>query len=339
MNILHISPSINNNNKVAFDENTADINSSIAAHGIIDKRSQKYNWFEKFSRLPSIDPYNALTTTREYLFFTKPDLRLFEVGTTEINSAVKNIPFFANTLKNHIDSALQLQSSAGSSSIPLMSLLSNSVSSPLSVPDSSSDTIESAVNIMGTSINYRGTSYKSDQDYDFSLEFDDNKYLDVYMLFKIYDEYEKHKWQGNINYTIDSQNPNDHWANYILNKVLHDQISIYKFLVAEDGSRIIYWARYTGCFPTSTSRDTFSDLKETGGLKININWKCNFFRDMDPVILYQFNRLIRDKISSTRDYGLYDTTNLEMDSRWAVIPYIDYKDSNNKRTYFLKWRI
>ena len=35
-------------------------------------------WYTRFARVPVLDPFNNLGPTREYVFFTKPDLHIFE---------------------------------------------------------------------------------------------------------------------------------------------------------------------------------------------------------------------------------------------------------------------
>src|SRR5699024_4748182 len=130
-------------------------------------------------------------------------------------------------------------------------LLSNAVTSSLELPGISADYIDTAKNVYQTSISYRGTSFKSDQDFEFSLDFKDSKFLDVYMYFKMYDEYERLKWLGQVSPKLE----------YIKNKILHDQFSIYKFIVAEDGMTLLYFARVTGVYPTSVPREAMSNIE------------------------------------------------------------------------------
>ena len=281
-------------NNVSKSSNDKEIAQLVQSNGIYNKYDM--DWTRTFSRRAVIDPNNALTTTKEYIFITKPDLPIASVvaGSTIKPSSIigKSNMFFNDAINRYPDMVRQLESYISSNDGPFMNALSNTVVSNLDIPGISAEHIESAANIMGTKITYRGTSYKSDQEFDFSLEFEDTKYLDIYMLFKMYDEYEKLKWNGALNFESNT-NEGMHWRNYIFNKVLHDQMSIYKFIVAEDGYRIVYWARITGCYPISVPRDAFSDMSSnSGGQKITINWKGHFVRDMDPVILRQFNSLV-----------------------------------------------
>lgn len=335
------SAMLNSNSSLAFNTNTSDVKSLIMANAIYDKYDM--DWFTKFNRFGVIDPYNALLTTKEYVFITKPDLCILDTSNTSmINSAIAGSAFFQDAVNRYLPVCKQLQSSASPNDGPFMNILSNSLTSSLDLPGISADTIETAANIMGTRITYRGTSHKSDEDFDFNLEFEDTKYLDVYMLFKMYDVYEKLKWDGAIDFTASSA---ERWKNYIINKVLHDQVSMYKIVVAEDGYRIVYWARITGCFPTSVPRDAFSDMTNSDPQKITVGWRGHFVRDMDPIILNEFNRLTAKKLaSSTTELPLFNMETHAMDGRWAATPYIygeviDDTKHGKHREYYLRWKI
>ena len=328
---------------------SSGVNSLLYSNGIYDRL--RMGLFDKFSRIPVIDPYNTITNTKEYIFITKPDLCLLKTNSDIINPALGNNTFFKEAVENYLPVVKQLQSSSEVNKTPFMTILSNSLTSALDLPGISSDSVDTSSNIMGTKISYRGTSYRSDDDHDFSLEFEDNKYLDIYMLFKIYDEYERLKWNGSIDLASD-----DHWKEYITNRVLHDQMTIYKFIVDNDGMRILYWARITGCYPISVPRDSFSDAPN-GPLKYTIQWKGNFVRDMDPIILDQFNYLVKpvfDRIRSrTSNYilPLYDQENHHFNGAWSSTPFITSNTAYNtkhktfnsrsntstKTEYFLQW--
>lgn len=338
-NSVITTPTLQNNKALIFSDDS-DIKNLIRSNGIYDKYDMK--WYSMFSRFGIIDPYNALLSTKEYIFITKPDLCILNnAATGEVSPLLASNPFFVDAVLRYPHVAAQLQSSYKENDAeytPFMTMLSNTLTSTLDLPGISADVIETAANIMGTKISYRGTSYKSDIDHDFTLEFEDTKYLDIYMLFKMYDEYEKLKWNGNINLS-----QLDHWKQYIINKVLHDQVSIYKFIVADDGYRIIYWAKLTGCFPTSVPREAFSDTGNGSPQKISVSWKCHFVRDMDPVIINQFNKLVEKRARGTKDLPIFDMNSHTIDSRWAYTPFVSIREINDPKTgrrreYFLRWR-
>lgn len=321
-----------------FSTSDDDINELLLASGIANK--YKNDWLHKFARVGVLDPYNALTTTKEFIFVTKPDLCLFTPGTSTINPVIARENIFVDAISNgrYTEVAKQLQSSSSNSGGPLMAILSNSVTSSLDLPGISADMIDTASNIMGTKISYRSTSMKSDEDHDFNLEFEDTKNLDVYMLFKMWDEYEKLKWNGALRFS-DYGNSAQRWINYIIEKVLHDQVSIYKFVVGEDGYRIVYWARITGCVPTSVPRDAFSDMNNSEPQKITVGWRGHFVRDMDPVILAQFNQIVGGSFSDNNDLPLFNTNIHAVDGTWASTPYIYRKQTTSGRLeYYLRWK-
>lgn len=331
------SPTLKNNASIAFNESSDDVRSLIMANGIYDRFDM--DWYSKFSRFGVIDPYNALTTTREYIFITKPDLCILN-SSGSVSNILANNAFFVDAVNRYKPIAKQLQSSISASDGPFMSVLSNSITSSLDLPGISVDSVESAGNIMGTRINYRGMS-RGNIDFDFNLEFEDTKYLDVYMLFKMYDEYERLKWQGYLDFT---QAESDRWINYIINKVLHDQVTMYKFVVGEDGYRIVYWARITGCYPTSIPRDAFSDMNNSEPQKLTVGWKGHFVRDMDPIIITHFNQLVSNKANGKAELPLFNQNSHAMDGRWASTPYIDIKNVSDskrgtRREYFLRWKV
>ena len=39
---------------------------------------QDLQWYSTFNRFGFLDPYNNLSQSKEYLFFTKPDCHIFE---------------------------------------------------------------------------------------------------------------------------------------------------------------------------------------------------------------------------------------------------------------------
>ena len=259
------------------------------------------DYFSKRYRYGVLNTYQALTTCREYLFFTKPDLNIYERdernrdGTplSKLNPGLESYSFWRELDQKFPEVLACLQSSKTvnnspnnikvNSEDPFNHLLENMVQSNLDVPglDSSSEAIDTPINLYGVGYKYRGSSEASDDTFDFSLEFKDTKYLPVYYYFKAYEEYETLKHHGVISPYI----------RYITNKVLHDQYSIYKFLVDEDGETILYYAKYYGVKSYNLPRDVFNTTAFDNGLSYSISFNAAFVEDMDPTILMDFNRL------------------------------------------------
>lgn len=265
------------------------------------------NRFNNFSRYGYLDPSGELVTgTREYLFFSKPDLHLVDVVNStsdkSIYAPLKNSPFFDEAFRRYKLSYYALQQTYNTNpysgilttdglSIDIRTkyipLLTNMVSSSFDLPDVAANEVLGNQNLYQVNTSYREGSMASDLQYDFSLEFKDTKYLDVYMLFKIYDEYFKYKYMVDMMPTK---------MDYIFNKIYPEALSIWK-LIVDDTGRIIYWAKATGCTPMSVPRGTLSNIE--GNIKFTVNWKAQFIRDMDPVNLNELNYLTSRSLGYT----------------------------------------
>lgn len=330
--------------KISFNgENNIDgIEHTLAANKFFPK--DRIRVYDKISRYGYIPIYETEQVCKEYLFFTKPDLNIFGDDKhtsfgydTELNSYLANIPFFVESNQRNKDALRQLQYSVKDSygvNNPFMYVLSNAVTSKLDLPGISADSKESTSNIMGTAIQYRGHSYKSDNGYDFSLSFTDTAYLDIYTMVKAYDEYMRLLKTGEVRPI----------RKYIENRIISEQFSIYKFLISEDGETILYYAKLTGCYFTDVPR---SDMSDPGndGFKYSLSFHAQFVEDSNPMILEEFNRISPGRKSM--DYAnVYDNVHNVVDNTWVRWPKIikvdKFNDPQVKRRgtmydYRLKW--
>ena len=168
---------------------------------------------------------------------------------------------------------------------PFIRILSNRKTSNMDIPDISVEDLETSQNLYGFKLHYPLSSLKSDEDMEFSIDFEDTQYLEVYHLFKAWDLFRRLKWLG---ITFPKKE-------YIENKILCDHISVFKFLVDVDGETLLYWAKATGVYPKSISRSAFSEMGKDGALNINVTFKVSgWFEDMDPIILEDFNHLVSE---------------------------------------------
>lgn len=294
-------------------------------------------WYDKFARFGFANTYDSLKGSREYTFFTKPNLNLFNNGnTSSLNPQIANDAFFMDCLARYRNVMKQLQISHSGNRSPFMNLLYNSMQisqSTIDLPSINITEVQSGETIYGDNINYQWSSVTSDVDHDFSLDLEDTKNLEVYMLFKIWDEYERKKAIGAIT------PPN---TNYIFNKILHDQVSAYKIIVGEDGESIIYFAKLYGVYPKGTPRDSFSSLDKGGGISHNVSFHAEFIEDMNPLILSDFNSVTSNYMSGKKESPIYNTSKKHINGSWVAMPYITYSsDTGLGRVpvYKLKWRV
>lgn len=278
-------------------------------------RRQDMSMIDAFHRFPRIDPFRAMPTNREYAFFVKPNLHIFQDNGYTLNEELNTCPFFTDLMdRGYAPILRQLQANVDYSH-PFINILTNRKISNIDVPTIQAEDIETGQNFYGTRIKYRRGTERSDEECDFSVEFEDTKYLEIYLLFKAFDEYEKRKWYGLVT-------PPD--ESYIQNKVLHDQIAVYKFVVGEDGETLIYWAKYIGVYPVVIPRDIFSDIPQDGHLKITIQFRSMFIEDMMPNIFEDFNELSRAMYSRGDLYEmpLWDQDIMAVDGRNVYIPRV-----------------
>lgn len=292
--------------------------------------------FTKFSKFGYLDPYGRMPgATKEVLFFTKPDLHLVHHDNiTKLTKGLSNAPFFMELHDKypHIIKELQYNCPGGNES-QFMCSLHNRVRDTLELPDISSNDIDLPTNMYGNDYTYRGSSESSDDQYTFSLEFEDNKYLDIYMLFRAYEEYERYKRLGLV----------APLHRHISRKELHDQINIFKFTLSEDFSTIIHYAELWGCYPTGLPRSAFNSTDfSSSGLTLSIPWKCAFVEDMNPLIITDFNYAMRDYEKAKKIENVMSNGRINK-YEWADGAYIVQQrampdDPNSRYVYKLEWR-
>lgn len=334
--------------------NLSDMNEILWANNMYSRADIDENFYKSFYRFgPPNDPYNSITGAREYLFFTKPDLHITDPHSKRLNPELANQMYFQELMNRYpeVISQLQLHNKIDTSS-PFMILLSNTVNNTLDLPSISSSVIDNPQTIYGTSYNYRGWGYTSDEKIDFSLEFKDTKYLEVYNLIKAYEEYERLKHLGIVtppNIDLADEVNGKAFSYYIRNKVLHDQFSIYKFIVEDDGETIIYYAKLWGVFIKSVPRDAFSDLKAENGITYSVDFEAAFVDDMNPAILKDFNNLVLDYAKGTQYLPIYNKEKRMIDGRLPKLPFVTkierFRDltwvdpSSMQYKYKLTWRV
>ena len=279
-----------------------DLMNSVGLYSKQDIANAKFNKFSRFGRV--LDPYGRVNPGREYLFFVKPDLHICVpeggsdvysysgtkstapyVGTTglRLNPQLDKYPYFRDLIDTHPNVVKELQYSI-SKNDPFCHLLSFAVSSSLQLDSSNSRTLDTPSTMYGATYNYLMDSASSDQGYEgISLEFVDDKDLNVYHFFKAYSEYHIARKSGLVT---------PPYTDYYTYKRLHNTMGVYKFIVAEDMETILYYAYLWGLYPTSCPREAFSDPSFTEGLTFTVNFEAAFIEDMNPMILYQFNKLM-----------------------------------------------
>ena len=179
---------------------------TLNANGIFRAADMKYN--ESFYRFPRNDPYNYVDGAKEYLFFTKPDLPLVMSAQAEnpkgfLSPAAQTIPYFEDLAESagyrkSVFCNLSYSATKRHDGCPFIRILSNRKTSNMDIPDIQVEELETAVNMYGTKILYPKSSQSNDEGIDFTVEFEDTRFLEIYHLFKVWDYYRSLKWYGVI---------------------------------------------------------------------------------------------------------------------------------------------
>ena len=275
---------------------------------------------------------NTVKTLKEYLFFTKPDLNIIYrdpktgvISNSDMQENLVSHPFWKDMKKRKLNIIQNCLQESCNPDDKFNHLLQNSVTSTLEVPRLEGTTIDSPVNNYGVGFQYRGTSEASDDSLDFSLEFKDTKNLDVYYFFKAYEEYETMKHHGVIS----------PWQGYITNRIIHDQFSVYKFLVDEDMETIIYYCKFYGVMPMGLPRDVFSSVDFPNGLTFTIDFKAAFFEELRYDILRDFNSLSsQNYYKQPYKLDVYNPYTASPDYRPAKAAMVSVENGK----YKLKWK-
>lgn len=303
---------------------TSSISDIMLANNLPTKDDIRY--YDRFSRFGVIDPYNKFSFGKEYLFFTKPDLHIYKPNTTELQSTFITDAFFNDLHYRHPNVIGQLQKSAGCTTAtrdqvisPFMNLLTNSVSNTLDLSGLTAGTMDGPANMWGGSNTYRKDAWLGDENVEFSLEFEDTKNLDIYYLLKAYENYHRYMMMGYIyppNISAAPETDGAYYDAYTSNKELHTTMGIYRFILDDDFTTILYWAYICGAYFVNVPRDGFNGINGmvSDGLKYTVDFKAYCVDDMNPLILSNFNRIVRSS---------YPKNNIES----AILNYID---SNGK---------
>ena len=298
--------------KYFSDDFLNKVYSSIGIH----RKPSDNKKMSHFSPYGYFDINDISTYYREYLFFTKPHLNM--------NGLSMYSPQYYEFITKHHPNIKSDLCSGGVGFIPI---LTNTVvpTNGTDVIDSTSIEIETMTNIYGANVSYKGHSIESKYDAEFTVEFSDTRFLDVFMLFHYWDTYSSLKSLGYMQPLTQYQPPF---------RRLDDQISVYKIIVGADLSHIVYFGKWTGVFPKNVPKSVFSTV-ESGNIRIPIQFKSFEYNDMNPVIIDEFNMV------SGGDYGHITNNYVGTGSpkeRWSSAPYIVKSTYRGRPIFKLKWR-
>lgn len=154
-----------------------------------------------------------------------------------------------------------------------------------------------------------------------STSFEDIAYSPCALLFMVYLFYVHYVSRGHI-MTV---------REHDTERVLDYTISIYNFVVGDDGRRIERWAKYTGCYPTNFpfSQQILHQIALDPEMlhKFSISWNYNRYEPMDPQAFTDFNFLSESewlcKLKPELWENLYDRKGVIRDDAWIDFSNLD----------------
>lgn len=271
--------------------------------------------WKSFDRWYSVDLSQEGPSGRHYIFICRPDLNLVQQGSTsrskQLNSknGVSEDPYFQYLAAYYPDiiSSLTAEYAITSSSLragaavtgsglgnslynnreggtnmPVHSLLPflTSRAESLQLPDYSIKTDELRQPYTRYGIPYPTSAIESMSSGDFDITFRDDKFLSVRKLF--------YAWVYYMDGVMrDKFTPKD---KYIIYNCFDYATSIYDFVVDETGENVIWWTKYTGCFPYQVP---LSDMSFNRGSdpdpKCSISFKYFMCEPLSYATLIDFN--------------------------------------------------
>lgn len=237
----------------------------------IYRTSLKYNLFRVTF------PDEVLENTFGYVFFTKPDLNIFENG--EVVSGIANRHEFSQLLQTDLQLFRNLQSSEGGG--PFIFPLCNKATN-FTPNDEIIKTRQSAETANDWKIMYGHRINDSRAANTMDISFTDDRNLNVYKTIKIWTNYINLVGLGEISPKHER----------IAARELDYAGSVYYFLTDETAENIIYYSKLIGVFPLNIPSSVLGwELGNSKKIEYSISFQYSF-KDESPLVIRDFNKIV-----------------------------------------------
>lgn len=323
-----------------------------AIHRILNIRSnysveeeEDYSLHQFFDRYYSIYPDYELTNLCQYTFITRPDLNIVTkkngsgfglVEGTDLGPGADVWPTAIGMWSQHpwLLKALSKEMTSVHDFIPFMT--SRIETSQL--PDYSIKNYSVNQPYTGYLLPYGSHGISSTTGASFDITFRETNDLCIHKLYQIWLEYIDRVTRNLIT-------PKER---YILENRADYMVSIYNIICAPDAKTILYWNKYTGCFPIVNPNSTLSFNRNERGADNKVNITFNYFHSepLNPQSLIDFNRNCKvltpdgfEKLNEVHHVEEYYFSNVPVPSygtgyAFATKPFIKI---NKKGFYELGW--
>ena len=293
---------------------------SVLASGEYTEATLMDNFNRFYKIFPDTELPGGLTS---YVFITRPDLNIYTSSTNTLVSENKNdvklqymqadYPELLHMLTLDYDSTHQF--------IPFLQGRTES----LQLPDYQISTSEFTIPFYNYKMIYPGVTNESLTGGTFDITFREDNRMRVTKFFEFWIYY------------IDAirKNKMKPAKKYIKSNTFDFMCSVYEFICDPSSERILFFSKYTGCFPTSVSISNYShNLHGTIDNKVSITFAYMVTEHMQPMIITDFmnNRSLKgDNYVEVYD-EIFSTTGTTL----VGCPTI-YRGNKGTGDYYLKW--
>lgn len=303
----------------------------------LNSREVLQHMFFKYNRYGVAYQDFALAKTKAYVFFTRPDLNLFEDNNSSLHKQIKIDAKLYGIYKHNpiVAKSLVLNCSDKNSGEQydhhLNLLLSNCVRS-LEVVDEGIDTVETGETFSGYKMQYGKHNIKSISSNTVSFKFAESKDLLITKMHQMWVDYMSQVYRGTLK-------PKD---DYIFKKVLDYTCDVYYFLVdGSDGETVLFWSKYYGVFPLNVPKSQFS--YDDGSMvtlpEISVNYAYFLKDDLSPITLVEFNKNTGNASGGLNYLSNYIPKMGGIGKTWSGVPFIESGTSQTgANTFKLRFR-
>lgn len=326
--------------------------------GLFVDRGTTFTKFNRF-RIPTLD--NILTGSRAHIFFTRPDLNLdftrYRLGNTSsmyseeggfmdsagngvLESSAMTIAGVSSNQKMRFGHGAPIAMYLTKAHSVLASYLTRDATSDhyfipkltdcctgIDISDEVLETKNAFTSYTGWSVDYGTSTIKSKTAGTVQVSFRDDNMLSVYKMMKLWTEYINAAWRGEV--TPKERN---------LNSVLDYAISIYYFLTDATDENILFYTKFTGCFPTNCPSSAYSDTGADNQVRsptYNISFHYGKKDDYNPINIVEFNRL--SNANDRTACKIYNESVGMAGRSFVGAPFVDTRDGS--QLYKLHFRM
>ena len=289
----------------------------------------KRNMINNFNKYMLDFPDLELTKSFSHVFFTRPDLNLYESNGMKLLPKVSNDPVYYYLDANNRP-LLRTLTEGFSPNHDFNPFLSNMARS-FETTDEMIEVLEHGETFTGFKVKYGKHNIRSKTAGSFSITYRDDKDFNVYKLHKAWVDYISKVYRGELV-------PKNV---YIRDRILDYACTVYYFICGSDGETILYWAKYTGVFPTNTPSGASAWSNRSTPVRLpefNINYEYAWKEDFNPLALAEFN-MNSTKVTANSEVkasAIYEPELNMVGKTFAGVPFIQTVTDTNTDQYQFK---